>query len=94
MYPGNPGGDQVRRNCDWLAGQEVRDGGFICFIYILIAQQGPDWTRSLSPHHRDIFLRLINRCPFPVAITDSNISVNFHPTRYLSNIKVINYREF
>ena len=48
MYPGNPGGGQVSRNCDWLAGQEVRDVGFICFIYILIAQQGPGPLSSLS----------------------------------------------
>ena len=81
MYPGNPGGDQVRRNCDWLAGQEVRDGGFICFIYILIAHQGPQI--SFSGPTTDVLL-------LPVATSDFKSSLNFHPPRYLLNIKAIN----
>ena len=57
MYPGNPGGDQVRCNCDWLVGQEVRDveccgvtvGIYLFYLYFdCPAGAG---AALLSPHH-------------------------------------------
>ena len=82
MNPGNPGGHQVRRNCDWLEGQEVRggeggDGNAGIYLFYLDFDC-PAGAALLSPHHRDIFLRLNNRCPFPVANPDFILS-NFDP---------------
>ena len=49
---GNPGGDQVRRNCDWLAGAGSEGCAGIYLFYLDF-----DCSAGPRPPQRDIFLR-------------------------------------
>ena len=93
MYPGNPGGDQVRRNCDWLVGQEVRDveccGIYLFYLYF-------DCPAGAGA-------ALLSHLTTEISFSGSSIAVlfllPFCGLHFISiciplNINVVNYRKF